>query len=230
MIQGFGGSDCRRAAAAPDPVGPCCQPGVASLGWLMRAPPRERADHQRCYQSDTRLLPPHGRLAALCGGRGSTPRLVAGASRLDLMKDPMSAQPGNAEPGILAVAADSRPGRRTVLKVFGSSVSAVLVGATLAALVSGLTACGQSLPCEGQCGPPFQLQVSFRTGTSAQAAAAAMSNCAAKPFVVRIGSVGRRQGSPIATVYTEAARGHQSDRLLACLHRSPLVYSAGYPD
>ena len=85
-------------------------------------------------------------------------------------------------------------------------------------------------PCAGQCGPPFQLVVTFRTGSSAEAAETAMSNCASKPFVVRIGSAHRRRDSLTATVYTEAMHGHQSDHLLACLHRSPSVFSAGYPD
>lgn len=118
----------------------------------------------------------------------------------------------------VGLALGTRRGHYVVVR-FGSSVSAVLVGGTLAALLSGLAACGQSTePCAGQCGPPFQLQVTFRSGISAQAAAAAMSNCASKPFVVRIGSVTRAPGSPApltATVYTEAMRGHQTDRLLA---------------
>jgi hypothetical protein len=108
-------------------------------------------------------------------------------------------------------------------------VSAVLVGGTLAALVSGLAACGQSTgACAGQCAPPFQLQVTFRSGTSAQAAAAAMNNCASKPFVVRIGRLQNSTASLNAMVYTEAMHGHQNDHLLACLRRSPSVIQAGY--
>jgi hypothetical protein len=110
-------------------------------------------------------------------------------------------------------------------------VSALLVGGTLASLVFGLAACGQSTgACAGQCEPPYQLQVTFRTGTSAQAAAGAMSNCASKPFVVRLGRLQSSPASLTAMVYTEAMHGHQSDHLLACLRQSPSVLSVGYGD
>ncbi|HEV2370830.1 MAG TPA: hypothetical protein VGS19_01560 [Streptosporangiaceae bacterium] len=112
----------------------------------------------------------------------------------------------------------------------GSSVSAVLLGGILAALVSGVAACGQPRPCAGQCGPPFQLRVGFHTGISARAAASVMGRCASKPFVVSVGQVVRTQGLLVATVYTESMRGQQSDRLVACLRRSPSVIGAGYPD
>jgi hypothetical protein len=57
-----------------------------------------------------------------------------------------------------------------------------------------------------------------------------MSNCASKPFVVRLGRIQSSPAALTAMVYTQAMQGHQSDHLLACLRQSPLVLTAGYGD
>jgi hypothetical protein len=115
----------------------------------------------------------------------------------------------------------------------GGLLAPVLLGLCLALASCSNQACG------GQCGPPFQLQVIFRPGTSAQTAAAAMDGCAADPLVIRIGRVSRFRGpadadppgSLTATVYTRAMRaGRREGHLLTCLHQSPSVISASYPD
>lgn len=116
-------------------------------------------------------------------------------------------------------------------------MTVIILGGMLA-VVFGLATGGKHEACGGQCGPPYQAQVVFRPGTSAGTAAAAMSACAWKPFVVRAGRVDRFRGprgaappgALTATVYTESMASHDSVRLLACLRRSHAVISAGYPD
>jgi hypothetical protein len=99
-----------------------------------------------------------------------------------------------------------------------------------------LTASGcSSESCEGQCGPPFQLQVVFRHGTSQQAAIAAMRRCQADPLVIRIGRPHRpRPGTPgqwTAVIFTKKmAFGPANVPLLTCLRRSSAVTSASWPD
>jgi hypothetical protein len=89
--------------------------------------------------------------------------------------------------------------------------------------------------CAGQCGPPFQLQVDFRQGTSKQAAIAAMRKCQANPLVIRIGQPYRprsaTRGQWTAVIYTKKiplAASHIP--LLTCLHHSPAVMHASWPD
>lgn len=104
----------------------------------------------------------------------------------------------------------------------------------LAAVISA-AGCGQA--CAGQCGPPYQLQVVFRAGTPREAAAAVLRRCASDPLVARIGNVrwfrgpGESPGSLTATVYTRSMPiGTQHVPLLECLHRSPSVTQASWPD
>jgi hypothetical protein len=123
------------------------------------------------------------------------------------------------------------------------TLAATAVLAVLAPVLLAATGCsGQA--CGGQCGPPFQLQVVFRPGTSSQAAAAAMTHCAANSQVVRIGRVHNFHGPPdaeppgslTATVYTRLlwprtrTSRQQQDRLFACLRQSPAVTSASFLD
>ena len=90
--------------------------------------------------------------------------------------------------------------------------------------------------CAGQCGPPFQLQVVFRDGTAKQAAIAAMRNCQDNPLVIRIGQPYRSHspGTPgqwTAIIYTKKMLfGPKPVPLLTCLHHSPTVTSASWPD
>ena len=83
-----------------------------------------------------------------------------------------------------------------------------IAAAALALAPALVTASGcSSQSCEGQCGPPFQLQVVFRQGTSQQAAIAAMRRCRADPLVIRIGRLHRpRPGTPgqwTAVIFTK---------------------------
>ena len=100
--------------------------------------------------------------------------------------------------------------------------------------LAAVTACGSSTPgaCAGQCRPPFQLQVTFRPGTSQQAAAAAMRNCRHQPLVIRIGQPSySTPGQQTATIYTsKLPTGATHIPLLTCLRHSPVVLSAGWPD
>jgi hypothetical protein len=117
----------------------------------------------------------------------------------------------------------------------------LLVACVLAAVpVLGLAACGtDTRPCRGQCGPPFQLHVAFRHGTSTQVGQAVLHKCAAdNPEVESIGPVELRPLSagakpePQAIVYTRSLGngGAASRRLVACLNSSSAVLGAAYPD
>jgi hypothetical protein len=124
------------------------------------------------------------------------------------------------------------------MRLRGLIAAVPAIGVVVAPLLLAVAACSASLPCAGQCGPPFQLQVTFRAGTSRPAAAAAMNECAGSSLVERIGrpSAVRRPGRgwPAllrAVVYTRSmTRQKANQQLLACLHRSASVRSAGYPD
>jgi len=127
-----------------------------------------------------------------------------------------------------------RPNRTWAAATTGGLIAPVLLGMCLA-----LASCGSNQACGGQCGPPFQLQVIFRPGTTTAAAAAAMDGCAADPLVMRIGRVYRFHGpadaeppgSLTATVYTRVmGAGRREVHLLTCLRQSPSVISADYPD
>jgi hypothetical protein len=103
-------------------------------------------------------------------------------------------------------------------------------------LLLSAAACGTVQACGGQCGPPFQLQVTFRPGISKQAAATAMRKCQAAPLVIRIGQPYRSHspGTPsqwAAIIYTtKLPIGAQHIPLLTCLRRSAAITSAGWPD
>jgi len=117
-------------------------------------------------------------------------------------------------------------------------IVAMLSAAIVAApLLVGATGCSTPRICAGQCGPPFQLQVTFHTVIGKQAASAIMRNCA-NSIVERIGPVRtvRYPGDspPVwlaATIYTTSmARRAENDALITCLRRSHAVIGAGYPD
>lgn len=112
-------------------------------------------------------------------------------------------------------------------------------GVLAAVVVPAVAGCGGGRPCPGQCGPPFQLRVVFRSGTSAQAGRAVLRACAVgNREVERIGPVrlsplpGGGRPEQHAIVYTRSldGGGAASRRLAACLNRAPVVRSAGYPD
>jgi hypothetical protein len=119
-----------------------------------------------------------------------------------------------------------------------------LPGRTLASITAAmvlapvlLTASGCSVKsCAGQCGPPFQLQVDFRDGTSKPAAAAAMHKCRADPLVIRIGQPYRSHspGTPdqwTAIIYTKKMPVSAAPvPLLTCLRHSPTVTMASWGD
>jgi hypothetical protein len=118
------------------------------------------------------------------------------------------------------------------------ALASMAVATMLAPVLLTATACGGSSQggCGGQCGPPFQLQVTFRPGTAKQAAGAAMRKCHADPLVIRIGQPyrSRSPGTPgqwTAIIYTKKMLfGPASVPLLNCLHRSSTVTSASWPD
>ena len=55
--------------------------------------------------------------------------------------------------------------------------AAAITVLTAAALATSSCSAGPQQFCRGQCGPPFQLHVDFRAGTSKQAAITAMRKC-----------------------------------------------------
>ena len=121
----------------------------------------------------------------------------------------------------------------------GRSLPGRVLASTMAAMMLALVllaAAGCSTKsCAGQCGPPFQLQVVFRQGTPKQAAVAAMRKCQANPLVIRIGQPYRhRSGTPgqwTAVIYTKRMPiGSSHIPLLTCLHRSPALMQASWPD
>jgi len=58
-----------------------------------------------------------------------------------------------------------------------------VMAAMLAPVLPAISACAPiARTCAGQCGPPFQLQVDFRHGTSRQEAIAGMRKCQADPW------------------------------------------------
>ncbi len=110
------------------------------------------------------------------------------------------------------------------------------VVAVLAPVLLAATGCGtyQQL-CGGQCGPPFQLQVTFRQGTSRQAAARAMRKCQNMPLVIRTGQPYRSHdldttGQWTAIIYTKKMLFNGPVPLLTCLHHSPVITTASWPD
>jgi hypothetical protein len=117
--------------------------------------------------------------------------------------------------------------------ITGGPLAAIMLAASFA-----LSSCTHGQACGGQCGPPFQLQVIFRPGTSIQAAEAHMSACAWKPFVMRVGQVqhfhgtalAEPSGSLAATISTQSITSSRNHRLLSCLRRWRQVISADYPD
>jgi len=115
-------------------------------------------------------------------------------------------------------------------RVLASTTAAMVLAPALLA-ASGCS----TKSCAGQCGPPFQLQVLFRQGTSNQVATAAMRRCQANPIVIRIGRPYRpRSGTPgqwTAVIYTKKMPiGSTHVPLLTCLRRSPAVMQASWPD
>jgi hypothetical protein len=117
-----------------------------------------------------------------------------------------------------------------------SALASMAVITMLAPVLLTATACGSSQGgCGGQCGPPFQLQVTFRPGTARQAAVAAMRKCHADPLVIRIGQPyrSRSPGTPgqwTAIIYTTKMLFNGPVPLLTCLHHSPVVTGASWPD
>ena len=95
------------------------------------------------------------------------------------------------------------------------------VPAIVLLLVPGLlgTAGCSTESCGGQCGPPFQLQVIFRSGTPNVAAIAAMYKCR-EESVVGIGRVrrftglGEPGGRLTATVFSRSMQGSWLRHLL----------------
>jgi len=114
----------------------------------------------------------------------------------------------------------------------GRTLASILAAMTLAPVL--LTAPGCSArPCAGQCGPPFQLHIAFRHGTSQPAAVAAMRKCQADPLVISIGQPYRTGpgGQWTAIIYTtKLPSGPGPIPLLTCLHHSPAVTAAVWPD
>jgi hypothetical protein len=122
--------------------------------------------------------------------------------------------------------------RRQQAVITGGLLTAIMLVSSFA-----LSSCSHQA-CGGQCGPPFQLQVIFRPGTTLQAAGTHMKACAWKPFVTGVGRVhdfhgpalAEPPGSLTATIYTQSITSSRNFRLMNCLRRWRQVSSASYPD
>ncbi len=105
---------------------------------------------------------------------------------------------------------------------------------TAAALATSACSAGPQQVCRGQCVPPFQLHVAFRAGTSKQAAITAIRKCQPDPLITSIGQPQRLPETPgrwTAIIYTTKLPTETAHTpLLTCLHRSPAVMTAAWPD
>ena len=109
------------------------------------------------------------------------------------------------------------------------------VSVLAAPVLMSVTSCGSgtsATACAGQCAPPYELQVDFRTGTTHAAAQEVLTSCAGHdPVVIRVGTL-RDLGDAgsMATIYTHVfGNTAQTSGLLKCL-RSSGVAMAGWPD
>jgi len=87
--------------------------------------------------------------------------------------------------------------------------------------------------CAGPCGPPYEMSVTFHTGTSLATERAAVSACTSGNAVVLSVDYGTHGLGPdhlgAAMVETTELRTAKTKALLNCLKRSPSVMSAGWP-
>ncbi len=108
-----------------------------------------------------------------------------------------------------------------------------------APVLMSVTSCGSSTStstsataCAGQCAPPYELQVLFRTGTTHATAQKVLTSCAGhNPVVISVGTL-RELGDAgsAAIIYTHVfGDTAQTSGLLKCL-RSSGVATAAWPD
>jgi len=108
----------------------------------------------------------------------------------------------------------------------------LLAGCAL--VLPAMVGCGSTaVTCAGQCGPPYELQVDFKPGTTHAAARNLLVSCTDRdPVVIRVGAprdVGK--GFSRAMIYTQViGNTPQTAGLLTCLHHSRLVAQAAWPD
>ncbi len=88
-----------------------------------------------------------------------------------------------------------------------------------------------ALACAGQCRPPYQLQVLFKPGTTANAAGREARRFRQRPEVDRVGPARKGVGGlEVVTFYTrDLGRGPKTGGLLSCLARQPQVAGTGWP-
>jgi hypothetical protein len=121
----------------------------------------------------------------------------------------------------------------SALRRYGSLLTTVLLITAGVLLAAG---CGATrLPCAGQCGAPYQLDVVFRPGATRTAATAALRTCQANPTVVRLGRLhpwhsGQLAPRLSATVFTRSMAGGNTASLARCLRASDAVLGVGFPD
>jgi hypothetical protein len=121
-----------------------------------------------------------------------------------------------------------------------AAVAAIALSTTaLAHGFSGTTGRGTAAPpatgkwCAGQCGPPYELWVDFRPGTTHAAAQKLLTSCTDhNPVVIRVGpprDVGG--GLTRATIYTQVfGDTPRTAGLFTCLRHSSLTLTASFPD
>ncbi len=170
-----------------------------------------------CWQADEQGISVRRERSGLRGDRRSGARDTGGiaASAWWPMKVRASSWPG---------------GPVTVRGVAVPTVARAALAVTASLAGSGCATATQ-VGCAGQCGPPYELQVFFKAGTSRQAADSVLTRCGGNRVVIRVGKLlPLGQGQSTAMVYTRVlGYSARTSALLKCL-RSSGVASAGWPD
>jgi hypothetical protein len=102
--------------------------------------------------------------------------------------------------------------------------------AAIAGGLPGLAGCASApLICAGQCVPPFQLSVTFKPGTPAQAVSSELRQCSrGDANVIRVDELPRVDGRFLAVIYTHTLPELGPDRMQKCLYAEPHVLSATF--
>lgn len=101
---------------------------------------------------------------------------------------------------------------------------------SLAVVLAAVSGCS-SESCAGQCGPPYELSVTFRPGTTENGAVSAVKWCAKYPEVVHVGLPRVVSGVRSAIITTrDFGISSKTQPLLRCLNAARVVGTVGWPD
>ena len=104
---------------------------------------------------------------------------------------------------------------------------AAVLGFGLVAVALG----GCNTSCGGQCSAPYQMNVVFRAGTTPSEASSVLQGCRRLPTVISISPPQGNATGYHSTIETRTFGGaSESKQLESCLHGSPSVLLAVFPD